>query len=160
MGSVRSRGRLHPRSTGMGGSARISLIRPEYIILHHTDDPSEQTQFLKINGSHISRGFPQSSLGWSVCYHYVIEQDGSVRQARRETEVGAHTVGEEEYDHMNFRSVGIAVAGRFTINSKQRKSLTILISHLQSRWSIPNENVLLHSEVDRTSCAKNFRELL
>lgn len=124
-------------------------IKPERIILHHTADPSAAPQFDKVNAYHQERGFPRSSLGYFVGYHYLIEPSGTVRQARLDTEIGAHDTGE------NINSIGICLAGDFTTilpNEQQAAAAAQLAADLHSRWKIPVTRFEPHRWDDKTEC--------
>ena len=80
---------------------------PKRITWHHSADASPGQQLGKINASHKGRGFPFSSLGYFVGYHYLVEKDGSVVQTRKDNEIGAHTLNQ------NADNLGICMAGNF-----------------------------------------------
>ena len=82
-------------------------MEPKRVIFHHTAAAINGAQFDKVNQWHKAKGFPLSSLSWYVGYHYFIERNGLTRQAREETEIGAHDQGE------NVDSIGICLAGDF-----------------------------------------------
>ncbi|MBX4215589.1 peptidoglycan recognition protein family protein [Candidatus Parcubacteria bacterium] len=122
-----------------------------FIVLHHTADPSQAPQFDKVNASHAKRGFPKSSKGYYVGYHWFIGYDGSVKQAREESEVGAHCPTKM----MNYVGIGICLAGDFTRhkpNPLQIEKLASLVTAVQKRWNIPDESILLHRECKPTAC--------
>lgn len=122
-----------------------------FIVLHHTDDPSQAPQLGKVNESHKRRGFPMSGLGYYVGYHWFVGFNGQARQTRKESESGAHCNAKM----MNYLGIGICLAGDFTQdkpNSAQIDTLEELLTEIQSRWSIPEENILLHRECKSTSC--------
>ena len=64
---------------------------PKYLILHCSDDSYTNCfdQLTKIDRYHKERGFPQSSLGFFVGYHYLITGDKEY-QCRADTDEGAH----------------------------------------------------------------------
>jgi len=122
-----------------------------FIVLHHSDIPDQAPQFNRVNESHKRRGFPISSLGWNVGYHYFIGFDGFVKQARKEEEVGAHCNAKM----MNYIGIGICLAGDFTQhdpNPTQIVALETLLMGIQNRWNMPDEAILLHRECKPTSC--------
>lgn len=123
----------------------------EYIVLHHTADPSQGPQFDKVNASHKARGFPKSKLGLYVGYHYFIGYEGTIKIARREDEIGAHC----DAKNMNRRGIGICLAGDFTKNQpnkRQIEALAALIRDIKIRNQIPDTRVLLHRECKQTAC--------
>ena len=124
-------------------------IKPNRIIWHHTAISFQRLQFAEVDRYHKSRGFPRSSLGFYVGYHYLIEYDGAVRQARVDTEIGAHDAGE------NYGSIGVCMAGDFTSvypTDAQAAAAARLCAALVARWNIPNTRIEPHRWGDTTSC--------
>ncbi len=123
--------------------------RPNKIIWHHTADALMSHQFEKINKYHKSRGFPLSSLGFYVGYHWLIEHDGTLKQARKENEIGAHDKGE------NVGSIGIALAGNFNHTrptGAQKKTAAILVKRILKDWNIHITRIEPHRKNDATDC--------
>lgn len=119
----------------------------EYIIVHHTlvSRHKNKAQFDAVNKYHKSRGFPKSSLGYYVGYHYMIEPDGKVIKAREHDDIGAHTVQQS----MNYRSLGICLSGHFDIEEptdEQKSALLDLILELQKAHNIPDGKIKLHRD--------------
>ncbi len=124
-------------------------FKPARIIWHHSAFNSDEHQFDKINEWHRDRQFPLSGLGYFVGYHYVVEPDGSVRQARKETEIGAHDSGE------NSNSIGICLSGDFNLrypSEAQTASAALLVKQIRERWKIPVTRVEPHRWDDQTDC--------
>lgn len=122
---------------------------PQRIIWHHSAINQDKHQFDQINQYHKERGFPVSSLGFYVGYHWLIENDGSIRQARKETEIGAHDAGE------NINSIGICLAGHFNLgypSEEQTAAAAKLIGEIRSRWKIPVTRIEPHRWDDTTEC--------
>lgn len=124
-------------------------IKPSRIIWHHSADIFDGHQFDKINEYHRKQGFPKSSLGYFVGYHYLIEPDGSVRQARNENEIGAHDSGE------NSNSLGICLSGHFSRrypSEAQAASAALLVKQIRTRHKIPITRIEPHRWDDTTEC--------
>lgn len=122
---------------------------PVQIIVHHTAALAPVPQFDAINKWHEARAFPLSSLGFFVGYHYVIEKDGTVRQARKDHEEGAHAKGS------NFNSLGIGLCGDFDLEwptNEQIIALGALIETKQKELSVPVDAIYPHRHVNSTSC--------
>ena len=122
---------------------------PQRIIWHHSADASPAPQFEKIDRYHKSKGFPRSSLGFYVGYHWLIETDGAIKLAREEDEIGAHDAGE------NPNSLGICLAGNFNITQPtdlQKIAVVRLLSEIKSRWPIPLTRIEPHRWDDDTEC--------
>lgn len=125
------------------------MNKPDKIVVHHTADGSQKPQLLNINEWHRQRGFPLSSRGFFVGYHYVIEPDGTVIQTREDDEEGAHCKGQ------NFSSIGIGLSGNFDLcmpNTKQIWSLQKLMAVLVERHNIDPQMILPHRAYKDTSC--------
>lgn len=116
--------------------------KPKYIILHHS--ATDGGTFESIRKYHIEHN------GWKdIGYHYLIETDGSVHKGRDETATGAHTVG------LNNISIGICLVGNFDKyepNEAQLQALNDLISDIQYRYNIPNENIKMHRDYANKTC--------
>lgn len=124
-------------------------MAPRRIIWHHTAADSPTPQFFAINDWHKERGFPISTLGYYVGYHFVIEKDGQVRRARRDDEIGAHDRGE------NADSIGVALVGNFSIGyptEEQKKSFKRLLRRLMLIHDIPLNAIEPHRRDDATEC--------
>jgi hypothetical protein len=122
---------------------------PERIIWHHTAHESAGPQFDLVNEWHGARGFPLSSMGYLVGYHYLIEADGTVRKARAETEIGAHDKDE------NANSIGICLAGSFQDhgpNDAQIEAIVKLTHDIVNRWGIKINRIEPHRWDDNTDC--------
>jgi hypothetical protein len=107
------------------------------IILHHTGgtdaqplaDSSNYT-FDQCNNDHKVRFNFMSSLGYYVGYHYYMDKNGVIKQARTDTEEGAHAVGHN-------KKIGICIAGNFDAtlpNDAQVKSLRIWLADRKKKY--------------------------
>src|SRR3990167_10278025 len=132
-----------------------------HLTLHHSGIITEHNQFLAINSYHKRKGFPKSELGFHVGYHYVLDRDRQIHQARNDWERGAHTVANGA--DWNAIAIGICIAGDFTHEEPQDWQIILLaklVRRLQLLYNIPNENILLHRELKATSCpGADWREL-
>jgi N-acetyl-anhydromuramyl-L-alanine amidase AmpD len=112
----------------------------QYLIVHQTATPREQTTFEGTKRYHVS-------LGWgNIAYHYFIESDGRLRKGRNERTVGTHT----KAGGMNLKSLGICLAGNFNEEEPtdaQLKSLEAILKNLAAKYKIQKENILGHREV-------------
>jgi len=119
------------------------------VILHHSGDAAYGKQFNKINTWHRQQGFPKSSLNYYVGYHYVIERDGTIKQARQENEIGAHDQGE------NVDSIGICLVGDFNKErptESQANAAARLFGFVRARHGISLTRVENHRVDDTTDC--------
>ena len=135
---------------------------PTKIIVHH-DGVSRAGASLKIvDDFHRGRGFPLSSLGFYVGYHYWIERDGAVTQTRKDTEEGAHCVGH------NLSSIGIGLAGNFdkeVPSTEQAGTLGRLLMRLARTYKIGARNIAPHRRYATKTCygsrlSNNFAAVL
>lgn len=123
---------------------------PKYLILHCSDDSYTNCfdQLTKIDRYHKERGFPQSSLGFFVGYHYLITGDKEY-QCRADTDEGAHCNQQLNGLSMNFQSIGICWGGDGDIQYPTPIQYGLLqkrVWALQDKYHIPNENVRFHRE--------------
>lgn len=122
---------------------------PRKIIVHHSAADSPAPQFDAINEWHKQRGFPLSSLGFYVGYHYVIEKDGNLRTARGEYEVGAHTIGENEH------SIGVCLVGNFDVTDPTKQQIATLgdiLTSICARYHLFEDDIKPHRSFKSTSC--------
>ena len=124
------------------------MNKPEVTIIHHTAVGGNSHQFNAVNSYHRSKGFPKSSLGYYVGYHYMIGKDGNIAQARLHSDIGAHTVG------WNDRSIGICLSGNFNYERPTQRQLEALRG-LVKRLGLPAD---LHKfrQINRTCPGDNF----
>ncbi len=112
---------------------------PAYLIVHHTavSRGKNAEQFEAVRGYHLRKGWGD------IGYHYFIEPDGTVKKGRAENSVGAHT----KQKLMNYRSLGIALAGNFDSENPtelQLKALAKLLKKLRTKYNLPVERVAPH----------------
>lgn len=138
-------------------------MKIEGIAYHHTGDSSGDPQFKKVDGYHKNEGFPKSTLGFYVGYHYFSGKEGTIKQARANTEDGAHTVNcgcsvdESGFPKgtANERLIGICFAGNFLEEEPDPRALAAvfwLTVDLQRKYGIGDKRLYNHSDLKRTSC--------
>lgn len=127
--------------------------RPIKIIVHHTASLSGpgNRQFDAVNRDHKARfgEGAKSRLGFYVGYQYFIEYDGALRQAREDSETGAHTIGQ------NNSSIGICLAGDFDRqmpSSAQVEALVKLLRQKTNEHGIPVSAIYPHRKFAQKSC--------
>lgn len=122
------------------------MNNPQNIIVHHSITPRDLDIALterSIERTHKARGFPKSSLGWHIGYHYIIYGNGTLKQYRLDTDSGAHTKEQE----MNFKSLGICLIGNFDIEDPsdiQVAGLANLLKQKVEQYKIPVLNIFPH----------------
>lgn len=118
------------------------------IIVHCTATPAgREVTVADVRRWHKARGFR------TIGYHYLVYLDGTVHAGRRESEVGAHCLGQ------NARSIGVCYVGgldaatgepRDTRTPAQRRALRELVGSLRRRY--PNATVHGHREFAAKAC--------
>lgn len=125
------------------------IFTPKQIIIHHDGVSRKGPSFDIINEYHQTQHFPLSALGFYVGYHFFIERDGTVIQARKEDEIGAHTLGQ------NYTSLGIGMAGNFDKEmptAEQIASLGALLSRLCFTHAIAANLIFPHRHFNPKTC--------
>jgi N-acetylmuramoyl-L-alanine amidase len=148
-------------------AARMSLftrIVPNGIVIHHTAVipgagalPSNASD---VDRYHESRGFEIVCEGrvYHVAYHFLVLPDGRVQAGRPERCEGAHARGYNSY-------LGISVVGDFSSQDNpqgnkgvprptdaQTNSLIRLCRELRTRYRIPLQHIVRHSDITSTQC--------
>lgn len=119
---------------------------PQNIIVHHSITPRDLDVGMterSIQNNHKARGFPVSSMGWNIGYHYIIYGNGEARQYRQDTEEGAHT----KEQGMNFKSIGVCLIGDFDKeypSNGQTEQLKNLMRTKLGKFQIPITNIFPH----------------
>lgn len=121
----------------------------QYIVIHHSAVSRDKNpdQFIANNNYHKSKGFPLSSLGYYLGYNYEISSTGIVRQARKEGEIGAHTVG------LNDMSIGICMDGEFDTEiptEQQTEAMSKLLKEILTRH--PKAKITYHRNWAKKTC--------
>lgn len=129
-------------------------MKIKYIIIHHTATLRDSTTFNAVKNYHINQ------LGWKyIGYNWLITFNGVLHEGRPQNVVGAHT----KDDGMNYKSLGISLAGNFENErptKAQIKTLKGIIKQVRDIYKIPLENVLGHNEVKGTSTLCPGKNLL
>lgn len=109
----------------------------KYIIIHHECPPVivKGDRFKIVDEYH-------KSLGWDgIGYNWFIEKSGELKEGRKETVTGAHTIGH------NADSIGICLAGNFDLEmptDAQVETLKKLVTEKMIQYSISIDNVVPH----------------
>lgn len=118
----------------------MKLNKVEYLIIHHSATPRDRTTFEAVRKYHIKKGWGD------IGYHFFITSDGTIHSGRKEDDVGCHCSASS----MNFKSLGICLAGNFEKeypSAKQLKSLSSLLNQLVVKYLILPDHILGHREV-------------
>ncbi|WP_051661090.1 N-acetylmuramoyl-L-alanine amidase [Bosea sp. 117] len=123
---------------------RVGVVAPDILLLHYTgmESTAQAVEWLR-------------SPERAVSSHYVVEEDGTILQlvpeARRAWHAGA-SFWDGERD-INSRSIGIEIAnpghdfGYPDFPARQIEAVAALSKDIVTRWRIPAERVLAHSDV-------------
>lgn len=116
---------------------------PRNLIIHHSGSMTSPNnrQFNTINNLHKKSFNMKSSLGLYMGYHAFIEVDGTLIEARADTDIGAHTLGR------NGDSLGVCLAGDFDNQMPSDEQIATLKRYLldkMKKWTIPAKNILPH----------------
>ncbi len=124
-------------------------MKPTHIFLHHV---GYNHSVYTVNKGHKDKGYPKSSLGWYVGYHYYI-RNGKLWKTRKEDEVGMHNRGYNE----KAVAIGFDKNHETTpLSNQDQKLATPLMKGIQKRWNIPNENIKGHCDTDNTVCPGKY----
>ena len=127
-------------------------------IIHHSAIENNDWQFLKIDKIHERRWNWQtkSRLWFYVGYHFVIEKDWLVKQARLIDEIGAHcntNIDWIKYKskvlNPNYDTIGICLAGNFEKEEPTQEQLESLLKLLRE---LRIKRVYWHRDFKQTVC--------
>ena len=127
-----------------------NLDNPKAIVVHYD---GAGNSFDSVNNWHKQKWGFKSSLGFFCGYHYYIEYDGRVIQAREDNEEGAHCVNPRRPGFWNKNSIGICLQGdssKFT--PAQEGSLLWLLDNRKTEYSIDNSEIYTHKDIKTTDC--------
>ncbi|MGH7243711.1 MAG: peptidoglycan recognition protein family protein [Phycisphaerales bacterium] len=144
-----------PRSTWTNAGVIRSLANPmngvSRITVHHDAIPSQNIRTQRDSIVRLN-SVRQSHLreGWAdIGYHYVIDPQGRVWEARPLGYQGAHVKDKNEHN------IGVMCMGNFEIQRptpQQTQSLDAFVASLMQRHKIPNSRVYTHQELGQTAC--------
>ncbi|WP_227270591.1 N-acetylmuramoyl-L-alanine amidase [Roseobacter weihaiensis] len=129
---------LHRPSPNFG--PRRDGLTPTIIVLHYTAMPSAEAALERL-----------CDPAAEVSAHYLIAKSGVVTRLVAEAERAWHAgTGEWCGQHdINSRSIGIELdnAGDHPFPDPQMIALEVLLEDIRSRWPIPPENIIGHSDM-------------
>jgi len=128
-----------------------NLPKPKAIVVHYD---SGGWGFGRVNEYHRTKWEFKSSLGFYAGYHYYIESDGRLYQAREDNEEGAHCTQSGRPGYWNKNSVGVCLQNKpgQSITSEQEKALTLLLGRLRRTYRIPKTEIYGHYQIKSTAC--------
>lgn len=142
----------------------FNTITATGIVFHHTalipgeNKPPRSER--DVDKYHQERGFEILCSGriYHLAYHYLIMPNGKVKAGRPERCEGAHAVGYNSY-------LGISLVGDFSSednptgekgptkpSAAQIASLLQLCRRLKTRYNIPLQHIVRHSDISNTKC--------
>lgn len=128
---------------------------PEFIIVHHSATPRDNTYFQTIKKAHIGYGW--DDIGYHRWIAGALDGDGVLILGRPDNQIGAHC----DSNKMNYRSLGVVLCGNFhnseTPTVAQLATLQTALDELRQERGIPKERVFGHGEVPEsaTNCPGN-----
>jgi N-acetyl-anhydromuramyl-L-alanine amidase AmpD len=139
--------------------AKAGLNKPQWLVIHHTGGTdknpladSSNFTFKQCDDYHKLLWNYKSSLGFYCGYHYYIEKNGKVYQARADSDLGAHTVG------YNDKSIGICLAGNFDSTmptAAQTKALGTLLMQKLKEHNLRATAIVPHRKFAVKTCYGN-----
>ena len=114
--------------------------RPELVVLHYTGMPDAASAHARL-----------CDPAAEVSAHWLIDETGAltalVDESRRAWHAGAGSW--QGRDDVNSRSIGIEIAnpGNRPFTAPQMKALETLLKQILTRWQIPPEAVIAHSDM-------------
>lgn len=127
------------------------------IIVHHSVSPRSQTlekSIKSFDANHKARLHDKKNkLGYYIAYHYIIAENGAVKQTRGEDEIGYHASNLT----VNKKSIGICLIGNFDVEKPaphQLYALRDLIKSIKARFYI--KEVVGHRKYSKKSCPGKF----
>ena len=137
------------------------LERIDRVILHqslgHADTTGNRDVF-GINNYHISPGNHISAGGCPhICYHYCLDDDGSIYLVNDLTDVVWHCKGQ------NSRSIGVMLVGDFAgpgheggePTAEQEEAFFVLAEHLMATLGLGPDAFYGHAEYGKLACPGN-----
>jgi hypothetical protein len=146
-----------PRSQWAEGSPNLANINPmngiRRITVHHDGLPG---LFFSNNfdetASRIEliRDRHRNNNGWAdIGYHFVIDRNGRVWEARSLKYQGAHVKDQNE------NNLGILVLGNFQIQKPKAVQIAALkntLRYFRKKYRVPASNIYTHGELGQTTC--------
>ncbi|MBS0188200.1 MAG: N-acetylmuramoyl-L-alanine amidase [Planctomycetes bacterium] len=144
-----------PRSAWTNAGVIRSLANPmngvNKITVHHDAIPSQNirtqrdavARLNQVRASHLREGWAD------IGYHYVIDPQGRVWEARPLGYQGAHVKDKNEHN------IGVMCMGNFEMQRptpQQIAALDAFVATLMQRHKIPNSRVYTHQELGQTAC--------
>lgn len=136
------------------------------VVIHHTAIKQDgKHQYDRVDEAHKSKGFIRSNLtGSYVGYHFLVEQDGTIKRNKALEEVGCHNNAYDNEAKMsyNYSSIGIALAGNFEIDTPSKKQLDAvksILSGIKQAIGVvkyDETNLFYHKDTKATLCPGKY----
>lgn len=132
----------------MNGVRRITVHHEGSTVFTAQDERVVAARIESIRNAHLGRrtkGEPWADIG----YHYVIDPQGRIWEARSTQYQGAHAEDENEHN------IGVMVLGNFERQQPTPAALATLdrfVVEQMRRYNVPITRVFTHQELGRTSC--------
>ena len=127
-----------------------NLANPKAVVVHYD---GAGNSFASVNEWHRQKWGFKSSLGFFCGYHYYIEFDGTIIQARADNEEGAHCVDSRRPGFWNKNSIGVCLQGNNTkFTARQEKSLRWLLNNRKIEYEMDSSEIYCHKDIKSTVC--------
>lgn len=137
-------GMARPREANpMNGITRITIHHDAIVSTDIRSGADAARRIESIRRSHVQRGWAD------IGYHYVIDPQGRVWEARTTSKQGAHVE-----DH-NEHNLGIVLMGNFSVHPPTQQATVALerfVASQMSLYNVPLSRVYTHQELKSTAC--------
>ena len=129
-----------------------NLPGPKHIVVHHGGGFLD---FDGVNRYHEMKWGFKSSLGFYAGYHYFIERDGTLIQARADNEEAAHCVEKGNPGYWNKNALSVCLMGdgdERDFTPGQYKTLESFTNRKRIQYGLPYSETKGHEEIKPTDC--------
>jgi len=127
-----------------------NLPVPVAIVVHYDGTGNN---FASVDNWHKQKWGFKSSIGFYCGYHYFLQLDCKLFQARADNEEGAHCVEKARPGYWNKNSIGVCVMGDNTKFTEEMKvELKKLLDRLRIKHGIPFSEIYVHKNIKPTVC--------
>lgn len=127
----------------MNGIRRITVHHDAIVSTDLRSSSDVARRIESIRRSHVQRGWAD------IGYHYVVDPQGRVWEARSLTKQGAHV------EDNNENNMGVVVLGNFDVHPPSMAATTAVerfVAQQMQRYNVPLNRVYTHRELKSTAC--------
>jgi hypothetical protein len=133
-------------ANAMNGISRITIHHDAIVSTDLRSGSDVARRIESIRRSHVQRGWAD------IGYHYVIDPQGRVWEARTTAKQGAHVEDNNEHN------LGIVVMGNFNVHAPSPQATVAVdrfVALQMNRYNVPLSRVYTHQELKSTACPGN-----